>query len=169
MAWMRTGGTSLWKLCRWSDCGECHPASRLDNPIRTRLWMDQQSDPLLMQHMRRALFTETGVHSHMMEDGDVASVMSHQISSRMLHVCEKEVPLLLQRTDGHAVAHAEVESAPVERSTRSSSTPAPKAAEPPSFGREADLAAMAGVLKAAAETGTPFCEECAKAAAAGGQ
>ena len=49
------------------------------------------------------------------------------------------------------------------RSSGSSSAPA---REPPTFPHDADLAAIAEAQRAAAESGVPFCEECAKAAAA---
>ncbi len=49
-------------------------------------------------------------------------------------------------------------------------SPRPAAAAPPdpvdsTFGSSLDVAAMVAVLKAAAASGVPFCEECAKAAA----
>jgi hypothetical protein len=49
-----------------------------------------------------------------------------------------------------------------ERRGRSESTRGPEA-DPPVFGGGADLPGIADGLKKAAESGIPFCEECAKA------
>jgi hypothetical protein len=65
---------------------------------------------------------------------------------------------------------AEPDAGPAFPLDARSSPPPPSAAPPPegsTFPNDADLAAIAAVQKAAAEMGIPFCEECAKAAAAG--
>lgn len=49
---------------------------------------------------------------------------------------------------------------------RSSNSASSQSGEPPTFPNDADLAAIADNQREAAELGIPFCEECAKAAAA---
>lgn len=169
MSWISLRGTSTWKVCRWHGCGDCHPTEGLGDPLQARQWITRQNDPLLMGTLRRSFFTPAGIHPHLMGDDEVLHTMSHHVGLRMVHICEKEIPLLLQRTDGHAPPEAEPEAPPPPRTASRSTAPSQQTQEQPSFGKEADLIAMAGVLKSAAETGTPFCEECAKAAAAGGK
>ncbi len=168
MSWVMIRGTSSWRLRRWSGCRDCTPAKGLNDSIRTRLWIDRQNDPLVMYGLRRSTFTPPGVHSHLMTDDEVARAVSHQIGSGLLQVCEKEIPLLNRPTDGHSVSEMPLEetTAPSRSAARTPApTPVAKQPEPASFGKEADLVALAAVLTAAAESGTPFCEECAKAAA----
>jgi len=168
MSWISLRGTSTWKLCRWNGCADCHPTKGLGEPLQARQWIDRQSDPLLMGTLRRSFYTPAGIHPHLMGNDEVLHTMSHHLGMKMVHVCEKEIPLLTQRTEGHALPGAPVEATPAPRpAARSTTSPAPSQ-DQPSFGKEADLIAMAGVLKSASESGTPFCEECAKAEAAAG-
>ncbi|MBL8173139.1 MAG: hypothetical protein JNK48_00630 [Bryobacterales bacterium] len=170
MSWISMRGTSGWKVCRWSSCGDCHPAKGVGDGWQARQWIDRQRDPLLMGTLRRSLFTPPGIHAHLMSDDEVVQSMTQHLGMKMVHVCEKEVSLLLQRTEGHSLPGGESTAPPVSRSTAPPpTTPAPRQQDQPSFGKEADLVALAGVLKSASETGTPFCEECAKAAAAAGE
>lgn len=170
MSWIMNRGTSSWRLCRWSGGKDCDPAKGLSDPFQVRQWIDQQRDPLMMDRLRRGLNVPAGISPHMMSDDEVARTLSHEISWNRVHVCVNEVQLIAERTDGHSYAGAAEPAPPPPRAAaRSTPSPssAPKPSDQPSFGKEADLVALAGVLTSASESGTPFCEECAKAAAAG--
>lgn len=169
MSWIMNRGTASWRMCRWSSGKGCDPAKGLGDPFQARQWIDQQRDPLLMDRLRRGMNIPAGISPHMLSDDEVARTLAHELSWNRVHVCVKDVQLIAERTDGHSYAGSSEEAAPPRPAPRSSSSPssAPKPSEQPSFGKEADLVALAGVLTSAAESGTPFCEECAKAAAGG--
>ncbi|MFN7935442.1 MAG: hypothetical protein U0R19_19085 [Bryobacteraceae bacterium] len=172
MSWIMNRGTASWRLCRWSNGKGCDPAKGLSDPYQARQWIDQQRDPLLMSRLRRGMNVPAGQSPHMLSDDEVARTVAHEISWKRVHVCVKEAQLIAERTDGHSYAGASQEAAPPPRPANRAAPPpsnAPKTNDQPSFGKEADLVALAGVLTSAAESGTPFCEECAKAAAAGGK
>jgi hypothetical protein len=168
MSWIMNRGIASWRMCRWTGPDECKPVTGFGDPLQARQWIDHQSDPLLMDRLRRSMNVPAGIAAHTMSDDEVARTVSYELSWNRVHVCLTEVPAIARRTDGHSEAGTP-ESAPAERSGRAAPAPsAPKAAEQPSFGKEADLVALAGVLTSASEEGTPFCVECAKAAAAAG-
>jgi hypothetical protein len=114
--------------------------------------------------MRKAL-QEVGLSFSVtrLRDEDVMEQVANLIKRGVWHVCEPVMPVY------KIIASLTPSFIPVPRRSPVSSqsaSPAATAPEPPTLAANADQAGIAAVLTQAAQNGSPFCEECAKAAAA---
>lgn len=153
-----------WQLHRGNpDCSSRrlpHP----ENGLSAKYWLQScRKDPFAIDAMRRALQAEAASVSLVrLRDEDVIEHAANLIKRGAWHVCEAVMPV-------YKILAAEQPSfIPVPRRGpgSSQSTPVANAPEQPTLAGNADQAGIAAVLTQAAEDGTPFCEECAKAAAA---
>lgn len=162
--------SSQWEFHAWHECqAEDDPRLHADRHA-TLLWLRQfRQDPTAMAGLRSVLhahspFTLPLGHS---SDEQVFAALSRLLSSGVLHVHRVAPPATNFPGAGRETAPAE--AAPAARRPAQSSTAAtsPAAAEEANtFSSATDAAATAAVLRSASESGVPFCEECAKAAAA---
>jgi hypothetical protein len=154
-----------WKIYRWNE----HP-----NPFRGRSdlaleWLRRfQKDRMVMSELRAQL-SRAGLDAQLgsADDNRVLQEVAVRLSSGEFQVCaESSHPFQtavasVTPTDPEAEAAAEILNAPPAPTP----TPAPKPepAPAPTLAGDADAAMIAEVLKQAAQTGAPFCEECQKA------
>ncbi len=129
-----------------------------------KYWLQtRQKDPFAMITMRRVL-VETGLSLPLnrMRDEDVVKQIAHLVESGRWHICEPVVKVYTVKT------LPESAFAPVPRRGPKSSEP-PAVSEVPennTLAGSADQDGIVAALTQAAESGVPFCEECAKMAAA---
>lgn len=154
-----------WKIYRWNE----HP-----NPFRGRSdlaleWLRRfQKDRLVMSELRAQL-SRAGLDSQLWsaDDNRVLQEVAVRLSSGEFQVCaESSHPFQtavasVTPVDPEAQEAAEILNAPPAPAP----TPAPKPepAPAPTLAESADAVMIAEVLKQAAQTGAPFCEECQKA------
>jgi hypothetical protein len=125
--------------------------------LRTR-----QKDPFAIITMRRVL-VEAGLSLPLnrLRDEDVVKQVAHLVESGRWHICEPMVKVYTVKTLPPTAF------APVPRRAPKSSEPAvSEVPENNTLAGSADQDAIAAALTQAAESGVPFCEECAKLAAA---
>lgn len=122
-------------------------------------------DHFAMQMLRR-LVTEP-LHADVNQLNDVAIV---ELAASL--VCGSRLRLagpIPRRLEGLPAVVAPAAAAPAPAPPRAASPPsrsAPAEAAEPSFRLDLDAALLAAMLRGAAQDGTPFCEECARAARA---
>jgi hypothetical protein len=97
---------------------------------------------------------------------DAADLVADRLARGVWHV---HAPARMEDQGGSKSETEEPDIAEIEQAPAAarSSDPAPRPAAPPEEGslpRDADEAAIAAAMKAAAQLGVPFCEECARAA-----
>ena len=156
-----------WKVYRWNE----HP-----NPFRGRSdlaleWLRRfQNDRLVMSELRATLSAAGANAQFWPDDKRVLEEVAARLSSGEFHLCaEASYPFRtpeakIMPPDPDAEAAAQIMSAPPAAAP--APAPAPEPEPPATLSQNADAAQIAEVLKQAAQRGTPFCEECAKAAAA---
>lgn len=155
-----------WKVYRWNE----HP-----NPFRGRSdlaleWLRRfQNDRLVMSELRATLAAAGANTQFWPDDKRVLEEVAARLSSGEFHVCaESSYPFHTPAAevvppDPDAETAAQVMSAPP---AAPAPAPPPEVETQPTLPQNADPAQIAEVLKQAAQKGTPFCEECAKAAQA---
>lgn len=124
------------------------------------VWLRQlKSDAFKVEELRQLLAGDSLSLLYRMTDDEILERVANLIGGGFLHVHIRVVEV---REDGGSAVQAAVEQAPVPI-RREAARPV-VIPESDSLASDADHAAIAGVLKAAAASGVPFCEECAKAA-----
>ena len=151
-----------WKLFRWND----HP-----NPYRNRSdlalhWLRQfQSNASTMAELQNLLgITVTGSYAPT-DPQLILQQIADKMASGEIQVCAEICgPVALIDTTGIATEEAEPDLSKIKPTPAPAPKPAPAPVES-TLDPDNDAAAQAQVLKDAAQSGAPFCEECAKAAA----
>lgn len=167
--------SSRWTLHPWHGC--TREAQRFTDRTSALVWLQQLRGDLQAMYALRTLLLRYGMggmgaHLARINDGELLQHVAAMLASGLLHAHSVAAPATLFATAAQASAAAQTEalSRPVSRvsPTPSSSAPAP----PPqaqlsltTFSAHMDAAATAVALCAAAATGAPFCEECARRAA----
>ncbi len=146
--------------------GLCHWAERVGRELRVptgdfssaRRWVaGLLADGAQVHALRARIAALPGIALANSNDHQLAEQLVHAIVFGHLRVCATGAPRKLMRLASQpAPAAAAASTAPATR--RSAAAPASAASEP-----EIDAVAMAQVLREAAETGVPFCEECERA------
>lgn len=154
-----------WKVYRWNE----HP-----NPFRGRAdlaleWLRRfQNDRLVMSELRATLAAAGATTQFSPDDKRVLEEVAARLSSGEFHVCaEASYPFRtpeakIMPPDPDAETAAQIMSAPPAPPSPAPA-PAPEAEPPATLPQNADAAQIAEALRQAAQQGTPFCEECAKA------
>lgn len=136
----------------WTD-----PSFMLPGP-----WLRAFRDKSVLLPALRRLLIEDGVELSRVSDDAILKLVARKIEVGQIGVLQRKWRDESQMPQGDGDKPAAFPKA--ER------TPPKASSAPPVnedvFPRDADLAAIADVLKNASKLGTPFCEECAKAAAA---
>ena len=152
-------------LCAWSRCTGCTSPVRAGDPTAARQWVGRFIGDDVMMSRLRLLVLAAGAETApaMCDDQAVADRITAGISAGSIRVCGPAQALALP---GLAAVRA-----PVAALARAAAPPRAAPVAPPSavqttFGSDLEVAAMVAVLVQAAQDGVPFCEECAKAAAA---
>lgn len=134
-----------------------------DEPSARRWLADLRQDPLAVTRLRAMLAEDSPrFHLNRLGDEEVFAVLS-----RLL--CRGELQAVVRRDALIGGPSAEsppeaVQAAPEKPVRTPPPGPEPEAS---TFEADHDAAAQADVLRAAAEEGVPFCEECAQAAGSG--
>jgi hypothetical protein len=153
-------GRDGWYLSNWQDPGLPDEFRfQADDALAKQFLNDYGEDINLVNDLRRVL--DLGDE---FDESDVQQVIAARLVQGLWRV-HRPVRELVR-----AALAAEPDAGPAFPLDARSSPPAPSASPVPegsTFPSDADLAAIAEVQKAAAALGIPFCEECAKAAAAG--
>ena len=120
-------------------------------------------DARLARHRAAALALDEGIPLPLLDGHAVLALLGTAIASGRLRL-DDERPALMSLVAARVGAPA---TAPAATSPpRRASPSAPPSTPDATFGDALDVGAMVAVLTQAAADGTPFCEECAKAAAA---
>jgi hypothetical protein len=155
------------RLCSWSQCTGCDSPVRAGDPTAARRWVGCFiGDETVMARLRLlAIMAGADTSPVMLDDQALADRIASDINSGVLRVCGAASALTLYGLVSIKVpAAAPAAPAPAPTAPRAS----PVAAPPPvdtTFSADIDVEAMVAVLRAAAEAGVPFCEECARRAA----
>ena len=170
----RTVGQSAsrWEIHPWHGCKATDESLAFSHRSVALFWLRQfRTDAIVMANFRSVISEYSRVGSPLWRktDEQVLDDLSWLLSEGVLHVHRVPPPLTAWQT-GTETAPTEI--APAARPTPSQSSAAPVARvveDADTFSSQLDAAAMAAVLSDAAASGVPFCEECAKAAAAARQ
>jgi len=158
-----------WKLFRWND----HPNPYRNRPDDALNWLRQYQTNATAMAEFTDLLRNSVTGGYISGDPQIIlQQLADKMSTGEIQVCvELCGPSTLMAWDGDGEAEPDLSQA--EQS--SSPAPAPASDSPaaaaedespePTLAGTTDPAAMAQALKDAAEKGSPFCEECAKAAA----
>ena len=155
-------GLWRWTIHRWNE----HPNPFVGRPDLALLWLRQfEGDALFLQELRRLVGSPASLSG---DDGRLIQEAAEQMSAGRLQICGEFCGHYQSPATDVKFAEAEEEAIPAKPpapapspapSTEETAQEASQSAFPPST----DESAMAEVLKSAAQDGTPFCEECAKA------
>jgi hypothetical protein len=153
-----------WKLFRWND----HPNPYRNRPDLALNWLRQfQNNPAVISELRHLLGTSVTGQSPTTDTQLLLQQIANKLSSGELQAF---VELCGPVAVSASVTVTE-EAAEPDLSQLVQTQPPPEKAPPPEAAPESTLSpatdpvAMAQALKDAAQTGSPFCEECQKAAA----
>lgn len=149
------------ELCPWSDCAGCEPHLPAADESAARRWATTAlADGAQVHRLRAQAAGLPGLVLANTTDHQLAEALVHAIVQGRLRVCggrRRPLMRLAAQVAPPPAAPAASSSAP-----RRAPPPPPPPAAPPAV----DAAATAQALRAASENGVPFCEECARAAAA---
>lgn len=159
-------GAEQWELTPGQRCPEgCQPLPGTADPYFANLWLRPLGNDLFrMAALREVLGRATGHGwTERLSDAEVIQRACDLLKTGALHVHSTGERLGKGGAQPRAPLERVIEPLPVP--TRRPPPPPRRAApqDDPSFlESSADQAAIAGVLKAAAAAGVPFCEECKK-------
>jgi hypothetical protein len=152
-------GRDGWCLASWQESSLPDRFEfQADEALAGQFLNDFSEDINLVNDLRREL--DLGDE---FDESDVQTLIAAQLSQGLLRVYRPKREIV------RASLSAEPDVGPAFPLDARASAPAPSPSPVPegsTFPNDADLAAIAEVQKAAAALGIPFCEECAKAAAA---
>lgn len=155
---------SFSSLCVWHECAGCVSPVSAGDAVAARQWAAGAVGVDATMARLRLHAAEAGLEPNAAraDDQNLADSISAGIASGLLKVCgaARSVKLLGFVA---SLAPAPAPAAPAPARQRSAAAPPP--AFEVGFAAGLDVAAMVAVLKQAAQDGTPFCEECAKAGA----
>jgi hypothetical protein len=153
-------GRDEWWLSSWEDPGRPDKFRfQADDALATQFLNDYGEDINLLNDLRREL--DLGDE---FDEADVQEQIAARLAQGLWRVHRPARAIV------RGALAAEPDAGPAFPLDARSAPPPPSASPVPegsTFPNDADLAAIAEVQKAAAAMGVPFCEECAKAAAAG--
>lgn len=152
-----------WQLHRASECRFGRRLVGLENGLSASHWLQTyRKNAFAMDAMRRVLLQERlSLQLSRLRDEDVIEQVAHMLKSGRWHVCEPVMHVY------KVIAAEEPAVMPVPRRGPAASEPPPPVRDVPdadTLAGNADQAAIAVVLGIAANSGAPFCEECAKLA-----
>ena len=163
--------SSRWSFHSWGQCDASGDLQEFADHSSALSWLRQTISDSPTMATLRSLASEhesAGVAVRQMSDDRVLEHVSWLLRQGVLHVHSIPAPATAWRIVQVEQASPSAVSRPVI-SPKSTSAPPPvpkQIEEPDTFSSQTDAAATAAVLRSAAEDGVPFCEECAKAAAA---
>ncbi len=160
--------SSQWELHAWHSGQAAGESWTFSDRTAASSWLMRfKSDPISMAGLR-SLALKYGVGSSLQRSGDdqLLEEVSWLLSRGVLQVHRLPPRRTAWRTTDAASSPAVVASSPRPTASQSSSGSAPPRVveEADTFSAQTDPAATAAVLRSAAASGAPFCEECAKAA-----
>jgi hypothetical protein len=162
-----------WKLFRWND----HPNPYRNRPDDALNWLRQYQTNAIAMAEFTDLLRNSVTGGYISGDPQlILRQLADKMSTGEIQVCVElcgPSTLMAWSGDGEAepdLTDADESSSPAAAPASDSPPPAAASADDdespePTLAGTTDPAAMAQALKDAAEKGTPFCEECAKAAA----
>ncbi|MDE2396869.1 MAG: hypothetical protein KGL43_18875 [Burkholderiales bacterium] len=153
-------------LGHWRDLGAAGSAS-VDGERSTLLLRLEAAAGDNAAARRLALQLADGVDRSRLGEHEVLEDLAAEWASAVLVATGGEPPLLFRLVGAVAAAPAPARAAAPSRPRPAAV--APPAAEDTGFARDLDVAAQVAALVAAAQSGVPFCEECARAAAQAGR
>jgi hypothetical protein len=153
-----------WKFFRWNE----HP-----NPYRNRsdlalIWLNQfQGNPSAMAELQ-LLLNNSATSAYITTDPVmVLQQVAEKMASGEIQVCAEVCgPVALKSVALMLPDEVEGELSRMQGTSAPAPSPAPEPAEESTLGPNIDPECQAQALKDAAEDGSPFCEECEKAAQA---
>ena len=151
-------------LCTWNQCSGCDSLVRAGDATAARQWVGRfVGDEVTMARLRQlALSAGAEASPQMCDDHALADRIVAGITAGSMRVCGPAKAIrLLGMPPRQSAAPAPASAAATPRAARAAPAPAAET----TFSDDLDVAAMVAVLRAAAQDGVPFCEECAKKAA----
>lgn len=170
-------------LCRAGECKGCAPLfANRDGALARLALAPALRDAVAMAALRRLAVNHVGGAAHaLLDDHEVLAVLAAAVIAGRLHLCQGQASADADPASasaakvGVATKPADGAGGPPPPPPRPSSAapPAPRPTPPPAptappldAAPEIDAAAQAATLRAAAQSGVPFCAECEKARAA---
>jgi hypothetical protein len=152
-----------WRVCWWHERPE--PSDRLKEwptDWASRWARSCRGERDWLRPLRTLLTQERSNELVRLSDDAVLQVIAEGLAAGRLYLYERirEQGNTAPAQDGHAAAPA----FPLDERVNRSSGPAAPQRDPALFPEDAALTQIAAVLRNAAESGVPFCEECAKKA-----
>jgi hypothetical protein len=159
---------SGWQLHRSIRPCFARRPQELENRASAKHWLQAfRHDSFAITAMRRALAEDgSGLGLHGLREDQIIDGVARLLESRRWHVCQPVVrayPINLAEDPGQGAILPVPRRAPRQPDAF---LPPLEMPEPATLAGNADQAAIAAALRAAAALGIPFCEECAKKAAA---
>jgi hypothetical protein len=160
--------SSQWDLHAWHSCHADTEAWSFPDRNAAALWLKPfKSNPVSMAALR-SVMVQLGHSASPRHNGDdkLLEEAAWLLSKGVLHVHKMPARRTAWNT---GQKEPEFDTAPVSprpAASRPASAPAKVAEEPDTFSSQTDGVATAAVLRSAAADGVPFCEQCAKSAAA---
>lgn len=162
--------SSQWVIHSGQRCRESDRPWRFSDRQAASSWLKQfRPDPHFMASLRAVLSEHghAGARFWRSSDEEALQALSWLLSSGVLHAHRVPAPATRGRSAATASASPQAAASspkPTASRTSSASPPPTPVAEADTFSAQTDAAATAAVLRSAAASGVPFCEECAKAA-----
>jgi hypothetical protein len=150
-----------WKIYRWDR----HPNRFRGRADLALAWLQRfENDRRVMSELRH-LLVESGNAMPRATDRQVLEDIAQRLAAGELHVCaESSHPFHHDTTEVKIPAESEEEPAAGPSPAPAPAPPPPPPAAQETLPEDADADKIADSLKEAAQNGTPFCEECKKAA-----
>lgn len=171
MAWSKVCESPMDTLLPWHQAGDAKPGAGdgWGDPVAARQWLDSNligdADASLGRLTLHGLADGTDLSR--LDDSQIKQQLAAALEQGRLRAAAGPALLLRPVGQGLLPPPAAPPAAPV--SSPRPAAPAAAAAPPPAiestFGSDVDVEAMVAVLRAAAQDGVPFCEECARAKA----
>ena len=163
--------SSQWEIHPWHRCSSTTDSQTFPDRSTAAIWVRQfRSDAIIMADLRSVVAAHSRAGSQLWRKNDeqILDDLSWLLSEGVLHVHRVPGPATAWLSGAPQSSAPDV--APVSRPSPARSAAASPVErileEADTFTSQLDAAAMAAVLTDASASGVPFCEECAKAAAA---
>jgi hypothetical protein len=151
-----------WKLHEWDEDPKEDEEFPPYDPKHALDWVKAAwGDPNLVRNVRRMVARSTHTDVFRLPDHAIRKLAAREIEYGRFRILARYIP-----TPAGIVSEGSEISTPLLPPRRSPSSSPSAPADEQTFPPDADAVAIAAVLQDAANSGVPFCEECAKAAAA---
>jgi hypothetical protein len=150
-------GGGKWKLYRWHEFDCPIPSPRFYDRTGARMWLQQvHTNSFDLAALRSELTSHQSTGLWRCSDEEVLQLVADKLVSGELLVCLLKPLPALTTLIGNQASQEAAPAFPLSERGSSSNSGSPDSQEQAVFNSNADLVAIAAVLKDAARSGTPF-------------